>query len=177
MNVDKSTQVSDWYVEHGLVINNYINRMICDYHEAEDLTQETFIRAYRFFDSYNNAANAKTWLFRIAHNVTVDYIRKKKPLTMMDDNVEDERDDKNLLPQEIVERKEESSQLYTCINNLKPSYRDVIVERKLNECTIKETCDKLHWSEGKVKSTLHRAIPVLMERMKKDEFTDWQKTV
>ncbi|ADU28545.1 RNA polymerase, sigma-24 subunit, ECF subfamily [Evansella cellulosilytica DSM 2522] len=170
ISADRNVEITKWHEEYGVAISKYIYRMLRDYHQAEDLTQETFIKAFRYFESFEEKSNPKTWLYSIAHNVTIDYLRKRRPLPQIEDEIMNTIDTR-LLPEEIVERNESVHILYNALENMKPSYREVIVTRRINECSIKETSEKLTWSEGKVKSTLHRAMPVLMKELQESGYS------
>lgn len=139
--------------------------MIQDYQLAEDLRHETLLKAYVNYDSFRGNSNPNTWLFSIAHNITVDYIRKRKPLTILQDVLLFKKDLKPL-PEEIVEIKEISQELYNVLAKLKGSYREVIILRKIKEFAIEETSIILGWSESK--STLFRAIQALEKKLLKE---------
>jgi RNA polymerase sigma-70 factor, ECF subfamily len=72
----KQEKLTEWLDEYGESILTYILLMVRDYQQAEDLTQETFIKAYRHQQKFEQKSSVKTWLFSIAQNVTKDYFRK-----------------------------------------------------------------------------------------------------
>lgn len=80
------------------------------------------------------------------------------------------RKDPQPLPEEMVEIKESSQELYSALAKLKDSYREVIILRKIKEFSIEETSIILGWSESKVKSTLFRAIQALEKKLLKEGF-------
>ncbi|MBU8905322.1 RNA polymerase sigma factor [Desertibacillus haloalkaliphilus] len=160
-------EISDWYNEYSDSIFKYILMMIHDHHQAEDLTHDTFIKAYRNYHSFQKKSNPKTWLFSIAHNVTVDYIRKKKPIHVIKEILAANKDS-GPTPDEIVELKENSHELYQALGNLKQAYREVIIIRKIKGFSTKETTEILNWSESKVKTTLYRAMTALEKQMVKE---------
>lgn len=86
------------------------------------------------------------------------------------------RTDTTPLPDEIMEGKETSKELYIALNRMKQSYREVIILRKIKGFSIKETSEVLSWSESKVKSTLHRAIPALEKLLHEEGFLN-EKTI
>lgn len=140
--------------------------MVKDYQQAEDLTHDTFLKAYLYYDSFKHHSSEKTWLFSIAHNLTVDFLRKRKPSTILKEMFYLQKD--NLpLPEEIVRLKEESYELYKALGALKDTYRKVIILRKIKGFSIEDTAKILSWSEGKVKSTFFRAIPALKKQLLK----------
>lgn len=138
--------------------------MVRDYQQAEDLTQETFIKAYRHQERFKQQSSIKTWLFSIAHNVTKDYFRKKHPLQHYLGLTMEEKDDQPM-PEQIVVMNFQTEQLYRAIQQLKPSYKHVIILRKLKEFSTAETAFVLNWSESKVKMTLKRALVALKNEL------------
>jgi RNA polymerase sigma-70 factor (ECF subfamily) len=96
--------------------------------------------------------------------VAIDYLRKQKPIQKLQDFFTRQKDSK-LSTESIVEIKEESLEIYSVLSQLKTSYRQVIMLRKINRFSIQETAQILGWSESKVKSTLHRAIKKLEKKL------------
>ena len=74
------------------------------------------------------------------------------------------------LPEQVLQVKEESYELYRALEKLKDTYKKVIVLRKLKGFSIEEAAAILGWSESKVKSTLFRAIPALKKQLKKEGY-------
>ncbi|WP_308417936.1 RNA polymerase sigma factor [Halalkalibacter okhensis] len=99
----------------------------------------------------------------------VDYLRKKRPIHLLQDLLNVKRD-KNPLPEEVVQIKESTKELYYALGSLKQAYREVIFLRKMKGFSIKETAEILKWSESKVKSTLSRAIVSLEKALQKEEY-------
>lgn len=164
---ERKIEITEWYQQYGDSVFRYILLMVRDHQQAEDLTQETFIKAFRSYDSFERKANPKTWLFRIAHNVTIDFIRKQKPLELLKELVLLGKS-ANAAPEGIVEIKENSTELYDALGQLKAPYREVIVLRKIREFSIQETGEILNWSESKVKNTLSRALSALEKQLNKE---------
>lgn len=163
-------ELTEWIDQYGESVLTYILLMVSDYQQAEDLTQETFIKAYRHQQQFEQKSSVKTWLFSIAHNVTKDYFRKKHPLQHFLGLTMEEKDFKPL-PEQITVMNFQTEQLYRMIQQLKPTYRHVIILRKLKEFSTVETALILNWSEGKVKMTLTRALVQLKNELIKGGFT------
>ncbi|GGA60542.1 RNA polymerase sigma factor [Ornithinibacillus halotolerans] len=159
--------IAEWYQQYGETILKYILMMVRDYQHAEDLTQETFVKAYKNKHSFKGESQPRTWLFSIAHNTTIDFLRKQKPIELIREMLPSLMD-KNPLPEEMVEIEESTRDLYIALGNLKPAYREVIILRKIKGFSIEETSQILNWSEGKVKTTLYRAIPALKKQYGKE---------
>ena len=163
-------ELTKWFDEYGESILTYILLIVRDYQSAEDLTQETFIKAYKNQQKFEQKSTVKTWLFSIAFNVTKDYFRKKHPLQHYLDITIVEKD-YNPLPEQIVVMNDQTEQLYRSIQQLKPSYRHVIILRKLKEFSTEESSIVLNWSESKVKMTLKRALAELKNELLNGGFT------
>lgn len=173
MSEPREYEIEEWYNQYHQTIFKFILMMTKDYQQSEDLTHETFLNAYRYYYSYKRDASPKTWLFKIAHNVTVDYIRKQKPIQFFKEIFHLNRES-NLHPESIVQMKENSRELFNAVGNLKESYRTVIILRKIKGFSISETSTILNWSESKVKSTLFRAINTLEKNLAKEEYSNGQ---
>lgn len=163
-------ELTEWIDQYGESVLTYILLMVRDYQQAEDLTQETFIKAYRHKQQFEQKSSEKTWLFTIAHNVTKDYFRKKHPLQHFLGLTMEEKDYKPT-PEQIVAMNFQTEQLYRTIQQLKTTYRHVIILRKLKEFSTAETAFILNWSESKVKMTLKRALIELKNELIKGGFT------
>ncbi|WP_179298668.1 RNA polymerase sigma factor [Evansella halocellulosilytica] len=161
-------KINDWYHHYSNDIYQYIFFMIYNHDEAKDLTQDTFIRAYSHFNQFDGE-NVKGWLFRIARNLTIDHIRKAKGLGMLTKIVAS-NDETSESPEQIVILNESERELYRGLYHLKSNYRDVIVLRKIQGFSIKETASILGWSSSKVKSTLLRGLKELKKQMVKEGY-------
>lgn len=141
------------------IIYHFILRMTRNKEESEDLTQEVFIKAYKGLVNYKGEAPFKTWLYSIAKNSTYDHFRKKQTLMCLNEN--DRLEKEELLPENIIEMEEQKQILYRAIMELKPSYRDIVILRKVKGYQTSESASILGWTEAKVKVTLHRALLTL----------------
>lgn len=158
----------EWYDEYSVLLIKYLAKMLNDSYQAEDLMQETFVKAYQYVLN-NEIEYPKTFLFRIAHNLAVDHIRKQSPIQIVKDFF---MKDSHPSTESILEVREESRELYEAIKALKPNYREVIILRKIEEFSIKETAAILNWSESKVKSTLFRATEALEKQLRKGGYVN-----
>ncbi|MFA9559888.1 RNA polymerase sigma factor [Evansella sp. AB-rgal1] len=153
------------YFTYSDRIYSYILLMIGDREIAEDLTQETFVKVYRSRDQFDGKSQFSTWLISVARNCTIDYLRKQRPVYLWPF----EKLLKVSAPFSVetkVTQNESVQELYKQIGNLKQSYKEVIILRKIQELSIKETSEVLGWSEGKVKMMTLRAMEKLRVEMK-----------
>ncbi|MBS4188968.1 RNA polymerase sigma factor [Bacillus sp. FJAT-49705] len=154
------------YNEYSDKIFGYIFLLVNDREVAEDLTQDTFIKAYKNLNQFNCESHLFTWLFRISRNVTIDYLRKKRLLKFFSiEKYQFESDQQT--PLEIVMKGEATTILYEAICKLKLSYQEVLILRKIKELSIKETAEILNWNENKVKITTTRAVAALKKELMK----------
>lgn len=140
--------------------------------DVEDLLQEVFIKAIRFYDTYNGKSSVKSWLFAIARNEAKDFYRRQKRVQWVPDKVLEFFHIHEESPEKLFEKKDETYWLMKKIHELKPSYRDVILMRYIHELSISETAFALNWSEAKVSSTYRRAFQKLKEMIEEDQ--NWE---
>ncbi len=142
-------------------ILRYIGSMVRDTTEAEDLTQETFLRAYHRRDSLREDAARTAWLYRIATHVALDRLRQyarrapRETDTDLDDVELAEPDTPSL--QQTIERGEMSGCVQNYLNRLPDSYRAVILLHDMHDLTALEIAQLLGQSLATVKIRLHRA--------------------
>ena len=153
------------YVEYSDRIYRYIFLQVRQKELAEDLTQETFYRAFKNIHTFNKQASMSTWLLKIARNATYDHFRRKRIIRFFSLDKEVNVDTSNHSPEDELLKKDMTVRLYNALASLKPTYRDVLILRKINESSIKETAYILGWTETKVKSTMVRAFAALKKEM------------
>lgn len=165
----KKQKIQTWYKEYSDGIYRFILIMIGDHEQAKDLTQDTFIKAYHHLDYFEGKTSDKNWLYRIARTVTIDFMRKRKPIRYMFDSING-IPAKDPSPEKIVQLGEEEEQVYRALSQLKRSYREVIILRKIKELSVRETAEVLEWKETKVKTTLSRALKALKTQLRKEGY-------
>jgi RNA polymerase sigma-70 factor (ECF subfamily) len=150
-------------------IRRYLLGMVHDPAEAEDLTQETFLRAYRRLDSLRDPDAAVGWLYRIATNVALDRLRQRAPQVAIEseEGAGAARSAASSEPsaEELLERMETSACVERCLDNLSDSYRAVILLHDLHSLSAAEISGVLGIEVGAVKIRLHRARRRLQQVM------------
>ncbi|KAA0542934.1 RNA polymerase sigma factor SigW [Bacillus sp. BGMRC 2118] len=149
-------------------------RMLGNSHEAEDIAQEAFIRAYINIDSYNIDKKFSTWLYRIATNLSIDRIRKKKPDFYLDAEVKGTEGltmysqvaSDTPLPEEEVESLELQQSVQEEILKLPEKYRAVIVLKYIEELSLKEISDILGLPISTIKTRIHRGREALRKQLR-----------
>lgn len=148
-------------------------RMLGNVHEAEDVAQEAFIRAYVNIHNYQLDKKFSTWLYRIATNLTIDRIRKKKPDYYLDSAVEgtegltmySQLASNEAIPEDKVISMELQERVQQEIYALPPKYRSVIVLKYLEDLSLKEIGEILDLPIGTVKTRIHRGREALRKRL------------
>lgn len=150
-------------------------RMIGNKHEAEDLAQEAFIRAYINIQSYDENRKFSTWLYRIATNLAIDRMRKKKPDYYLDAEIKGGTEGMNLysqipdngvLPEDEVTSLETQSYIQKEIMQLPAKYRSIIALRFIDELSLKEISEILEIPVGTVKTRIHRGREALRKKLR-----------
>ncbi|GAB3647504.1 RNA polymerase sigma factor SigW [Echinicola sediminis] len=149
-----------------------ILKMIRDADDAEDLTMEAFAKAFRNLHKFKKDYTFSTWLFRIATNNTIDFIRKKKLKTMSlnntltDDsgnsvNIDVEDDENN--PQDEFIKSQRIEMVRIFVDKLPAKYRKLVKLRYFDELSYDEIAKELDKPLGTVKAQLHRSRELLYE--------------
>ncbi|MFB1082465.1 RNA polymerase sigma factor SigW [Jeotgalibacillus sp. JSM ZJ347] len=149
-------------------------RMLGNRHEAEDIAQEAFIRAYTNIHTFDIDRKFSTWLFRIATNLCIDRIRKKKPDYYLDAEVSgtdgltmySKVETDGPLPEEEVESMELQESIQKEISRLPDKYRSVIVLKYIEELSLKEISEILELPIGTVKTRIHRGREALRKQLR-----------
>ncbi len=148
---------ADYYAR----VHRHVLSMVHDPAEADDLTQETFIRACRSSGSLQDTEALTTWLYRIATNVCLDRWRKHSWLAPLEDEADPEElelaDSNGPSLQQTVERSEMSACVQRYLEDLPDGYRAVILLHDLSGLTDPEISEALGVSLANVKIRLHRA--------------------
>ena len=159
-------------------------KMVNNKDDAQDLTVETFGKAFQKLDKYQPEFAFSTWLFRIATNNCIDFIRKKKLNTLSIDRLVDEEGNNQPLqikadtlnPEESSIKKQQAQELKLIVEGLPQRYRNLIVLRYFEELSYDEIAKELDLPLGTVKAQLFRARDLLsnvLNRRKKDTNSDF----
>ena len=140
-------------------ILRYVRRIVRDQADAEDLAQETFLRAYRARDTLRDPEARLTWLYRIATHVCFDRLRQRARRPVESEPSLEETDPADAGPalQQVIEQNEMSACVQDFLASLPDSYRAVILLHDLHELTGPEIAGLLDISLPTVKIRLHRA--------------------
>ena len=155
-------------------IYSFVYRFIGDNHNAEDITQEVFIKVWRNLKKFNQQKNFKTWIFSIAKNTSIDWLKKKK--TVPFSNFENQKGENTLiktltdpapLPNELLERADISQMLTSVIEKLSLKYRMVLFLRYNDHFNFREIAEALGEPLHTIKTRHGRAIKMLKKLLQR----------
>ncbi len=142
--------------------------------DAEDVAQESFLKAFRKLADFRGQAKFSTWLISITLNEARSRLRRTATVRMesLDESPEEGAHispallrDWREVPSEALERQEVRQMLQDAIANLSPLYREVLLLRDVEECSIEETATALSITSGTVKVRLHRARMMMQKEL------------
>ena len=162
-------------------IYNYLYRMMGDAADAEDLTQEVFVRLYTSLGSFRSQSSLSTWLFRIAGNLCIDHFRRSKkhrvvaysldePVGETSDNADGtapgrEVADLTYEPHRLMERLEMSQQIQAALSGLPEKLRAVLILHDIEGMPYEEIAQVVRCPLGTVKSRLFNARLQLRQKL------------
>lgn len=152
---------------------NFAFKMTGDSDDANDLVQETYMRAFRFFDKFEKGTNCKAWLFRIMKNTFINVYRKKskspekvdyEEIENFYENIKASNTDDAHLEKDIYDNLLDD-ELSEAISTLPEDFRTVIILSDIEGFTYEEIADFIDAPVGTVRSRLHRARKVLFTKL------------
>ena len=142
---------------------NFATRMVHDRAAAEDLAQEAFVRAFERLSTYDQQRRFVSWFFQILHNLTIDYLRRRRPTTFSLDELENNTDLRLLSTSMAVSPEVQAEQaalaraVDTALTLIRTEYREVVVLRYHQDLSVEEIAEALGVPAGTVKTYLYRA--------------------
>ena len=155
-------------------LHHHISRTVRTTRDVDDLVQEAFIKAFNALGTYRSSYAFSTWLYKIATNHAIDFLRKKrlntlsidKPVQSKDGELQMELPDVTYRPDRHIVEGQRSDVLKAAIDTLPPKYHRVIVLRHQEEMTYEEIAEKLELPLGTVKAHIFRARRLLYTRLR-----------
>jgi RNA polymerase sigma-70 factor (ECF subfamily) len=162
------------FSRHADAVYGFLTRYVGSSQDAEDIAQDAFVRAWLHLKKVDPNRKFRTWLFSIARNAAVDFLRKRKtiPFSNFDaedggnaiiDTLEDEAD----LPDEWLQKKESAEKLRGAIETLPPAYKEVVTLYHDGDLNFREIGEILHEPLDTVKSRYRRALGLLKKQFPK----------
>ena len=156
-------------------IYNVAYRMTGNHADADDLTQDTFVKAFRFFSYYKRNMPFDNWLYRIMSNIHVDWLRRrpKAYIRSLDEPIQQEEGEATLElpdnsdgPEALALSGELDSEMQAALNTLSPDFRMTVVLSDIEGLSYEEISETMGCSIGTVRSRLHRGRKLLREKLR-----------
>jgi RNA polymerase sigma-70 factor (ECF subfamily) len=152
---------------------SFLFRMLRDLETAHDLTQEVFVRVYQALDRYDPQFKFSTWTFRVAHNLGIDELRRRKvrwvPLQRPESDEEGPRErelaSSEPSPYQDLRNEQRGAAIQTAIDALPGDYRELILMRHFGELSYEEIAQLKRMPLGTVKNKLFRGRQMLKDRL------------
>jgi RNA polymerase sigma-70 factor, ECF subfamily len=152
---------------------NLAYRLTNNLAEAEDLVQESFVRAYRFFHRYDRSLSFNSWLYRIITNVHIDSLRRKSRVRTTsldhsgaDGNIAWEIPDEQAIPDRDMMNAELNDKLQLALKAMTPEFRSAVLLADVEGMAYEEIAEAMNISVGTVRSRIHRGRKQLRDRLK-----------
>ena len=161
-------------IPHMDLLYNYAFFLTGNRNDADDLLQETYLKAFRFFDKFETGTNAKAWLYRIMRNAYINEYRRLKRLPDLVEYDErlsayqmDGREQQSLNDfARTVDMKMFDDEIAGALSSLPEKFKSVIVLRDVQDLPYEEIAEALEIPVGTVRSRLHRGRGILLNRLR-----------
>lgn len=150
-----SLAIEQLYAEHQHNLLIFLKRLVSDQETAEDLCQETFIKALRGWDKRDNANSAVAWLYRIARNAAYDELRRRRLIAFLPLNADSDWNSGDDQAPEM--RLSEQEPVRHALARIPPSYRVALVLHSCDGYSVRQIGAALGCSDSAIKTRLHRA--------------------
>jgi RNA polymerase sigma-70 factor (ECF subfamily) len=177
-DADRNLDFDALVIKYEKKIFNVIYRFLGDYEEATDLTQETFLSAYRHYDRFRGEAKVFTWLYQIARNLCINRVRQRDRqralrIESLDQPHETEGEegltrevaDWSHSPQTVLEDKELRQRILAAVESLPPDYKEVVLLREFENLSYNEIVAVTGLTLENVKTRLSRARAMLRRKL------------
>ncbi len=175
------------YQAHHRRAYNLAYRLTSNSTDAEDVTQEAFVRAWNSFNSYDHSKSFEAWLFKIITNRVIDIHRRRNRVKIfsIDTPIQSEYGGREQLhdiaspdlnPEQILIHSVMEESLQKALAGLTTEYRSTLLHSDIDEMSYQEIADSMHCAIGTVRSRLHRARGILRKALEKDTSMDYRVT-
>ena len=158
-DAEREAEFAALFEEFNAPIFNYVLRMVADHDRAADITQDTFIKAYRKLDTLTEATSTRSWLYRIATNTAIDDMRRRRNVTTMSDDQPTfaNRADHRPGPEAQVMANTLDERVQRALMTLRPNHRQCLLLSDLEDMSAQQIGEVMNLSYGAVRTLLCRA--------------------
>ena len=179
--IENQSRFEKLYHEYKTLVYNVALNYLQNSEDAEEITQDVFVKIYNSLDSFNQKSSYKTWIYRITINQCLDYIKQKnsqKRFFMFGKKSQNEQEYLNTAtfehPGILMENKEEAAILFEVINTLTENQKTAFLLSKLDGISNPEISEIMQLSISSVESLVFRAKATLQEKLA-EKFTQYRK--
>ncbi|TSJ42388.1 RNA polymerase sigma factor [Fluviicola chungangensis] len=160
------------YENYAKQVYNLALQYVRNVHDAEEITQDVFLGAYRSLDKFRNESNHSTWLYRITINKSLDFLKAKKRKKRFfwftgelteNDSIEFDH------PGVLIEYKEETAFIFSCIHELPDNQKTALILNKIEQLPLAEIAGIMELSPKAVESLVQRAKTNLSKKIERSE--------
>ena len=164
-------QFAQFVREHEPSIFTFVLRYVGNREDAEDITQEALLQAYRTWVHVNPevACGYIKWCYRIARNLSIDSLRKMKARGFNDDEMKHAVDSKSLRPEEVYEHRVQASHVKECIQELDEAYREVLLLRFQEDMSYEQISEILDLPISTIETRIYRAKKMLRDKLSREK--------
>jgi RNA polymerase sigma-70 factor (ECF subfamily) len=148
------------FEKHHVKVFNFFLRLTGSHNLSEDLVQNVFVRMLKYRSTYEARGKFVVWMFRIARNVHVDYLRKNKPGYDLADQFEEPESEEDS-PVIAFEQKKDRELIQEALSRLPLKKREALILNRYQDMKYKEIAELFGCKEGTIKASIHRAVKQL----------------
>lgn len=162
---------SDLVKKYLKPVYNFLYHFVSDHEALDDITQETFIKAWKHIEKFDRSRNFKVWVFSIAKNTAFDYLKKKKTIPFSNftdeegNNKLDNVGDDSILPHEILIRADSAKILEEKLKEIPDIYRIILIMHYKEDFSLQEIAKILGKSYNTIKSQHQRGLKILKDKI------------
>ena len=166
-----TTAYAELVMRYQVLVRNVAKSMVSDYQDAEDLAQETFIKAFNSLHSLHDTQKFSAWLFTILRHTVLDFLRSRRGNvsleTLLEEGFEPKGEEAVEVGAAALESHEEDIRTLEALASLREDYREVIVLKHVEKLSYKEIAQRLNMSVSAVGEKLSRVRALLKRRIEK----------
>ena len=171
-DLSKAVNFNELYIFYSPRISRHIYLRIRQIEETNDLTSEVFLRTWQYLKKGQKIRNIKPFLYKIADNLIVDYIRSNKYQANLEDDSDLEKLETNNPANDVSQKLNnfiDSEEIFQALDKLNEKYKKLLIMRFIDELEIDEICQILNKSRGAINVAIHRALKTLRENLENEK--------
>ncbi|HRS47773.1 MAG TPA: RNA polymerase sigma factor [Candidatus Paceibacterota bacterium] len=171
-DLSKAINFNELYIFYSPKISRHIYLRIRQVEETNDLTSEVFLRTWQYLKKGQKIKNIKPFLYKIADNLIVDYIRSNKYQANLEDDSDLEKIEIHNVSNDVSQNLDNfinTQEISQALDNLNEKYKKLLIMKFIDELEIDEICQILNKSRGAINVAIHRALKTLKENLESEK--------